>query len=110
MKLDIISYDVVFDTVDTTNVYVSIVNNNIKLSTDNTIPFSGGVVNYLRDKFDEDNFECDFDNNTNCVIYIKPLKEQLAATMRKIVNSTIVEFGFISVFYDVVDDNEEEED
>lgn len=109
MRLEIISYDVVFDSVDTTKVYVSIVNNNIKLSTGDTIPFSGSVVNYLRDVFNEDAFECDFDTNSNCVIYIKPLKEQFAATIRKTVNSTIVEFGFISVFYDVAGDNVEED-
>ena len=76
MKLKETIIPVVFDTVDTTKVDITIVNNIIKITSKDNIPFSGDVVNYLKDKFGEDTCDYQFDDNTCCIIYIKPLLEE----------------------------------
>lgn len=105
MKLKETVIPVVFDTLDATKANVVIVNNNIKITSKGNIPFSGDVVNYLRDRFGEDTCDCQFDDNTCCVIYIKPLKEELVAIVEPLVESIhVVEFGFLSTYYSIEED------
>lgn len=105
MKLKETIIPVVSDNVNTTKVNVTIVNNIIKITSKGNIPFSGDVVNYLKDKFGEDICDCEFDDNTCCVIYIKPLKEELIAMVEPICESIpVVEFGFLSTYYEIEED------
>lgn len=109
MKLEMITRDDVFETFDTSIVRIDINDNIIRIATINKIPFGGYVVNCLRDTFNEHSYECDFAKTTNSVIYIKAIDEDLIATIRPIVDSTVVAIGFVSTYYDVAAENIEED-
>jgi hypothetical protein len=107
MKLVKNKCDVAFDMFDTSIVKVNIVNNIIIISSRDGIPFSTEVVNHLRTTFNEYDFICDFDDHSLDVIYIKPIKKGLTATIE--MSKCVVKCGFTTIFYDVAGDNIEED-
>lgn len=107
MKLVKSKHDVAYDMFDTSIVKVNVVNNIIVISSRDGIPFSSEVVNHLRTTFNECDFVCEFDDYTLGVIYIKPIKKGLVATIN--ITKSVVKCGFTVVFYDVAGDNIEDD-
>ena len=108
MKLKLMEIEVRFTLIDTELFDVDIINNVIRIVAKNNIPFSGDVVNYIRDQFDEKSFECDFDDNTNCIIYIRAIKEGLFAEIQELKSCPFVKIGYVSKCYEIVDNEEED--
>lgn len=107
MKLEINVKDVAFETLDTSLVSIDIVNNVIKI--EGKYIFNTYVLDCLRDTFDKPKFECDFDDNTYSIIYIRPLEEGLIATIIPIEDSKVVAFGYVEKYLDVAAENIEED-